>query len=70
MSQRESNEPLSHGAPDEVTLLLGELKDVDPPADLVGTVMSRISMVAPVRARRVEPVHRGGRPMAKKCCGA
>ena len=67
MSEREPNEPLSHGAPDEVTLLLGELKEVDPPADLVGTVMAKISSGAAVRARRVEPVQfSGGKVMAKK----
>ena len=67
MSEREHDEPLSHGAPDEVTLLLGELKEVDPPAGLAGTVMSRISSEAPARARRLEPVHfRGGTVMAKK----
>ena len=67
MSEREHDEPLSHGAPDEVTLLLGELKEVDPPAGLAGTVMSRISSEAPARVRRLEPVHfRGGTVMAKK----
>lgn len=67
MNERERDEPLSFGAPDEVTRILGELKDVDPPADLVGTVMSRISSGAAVRARRVEPVHvSGGKRMAKK----
>jgi hypothetical protein len=66
MNERE-HDPLSHGAPDEVTLLLGELKDVDPPADLVGSVMARISSGTAVRARRVEPVQfSGGKVMAKK----
>jgi hypothetical protein len=66
MNEREQ-EPLSHGEPDEVTLLLGELKEVDPPADLAGSVMARISSEAPQRAWRVEPVPvRGGRVMAKK----
>ena len=67
MSERERDEPLSHGGPDEVTQLLGELKDVDPPAELVGTVMSRISSAAPARVRRLEPVQfSGGKRMAKK----
>jgi hypothetical protein len=67
MSEREHDEPLSHGAPDEVTLLLGELKEVDPPAGLAGTVMSRISSQAPARVRRLEPIQlRVGQSMAKK----
>ena len=64
---RERDEPLSFGAPDEVSLLLGELKDVDPPADLAGAVMARISSAAPVYPRRPEDVQLpGGRRMAKK----
>ncbi|HEV8395432.1 MAG TPA: hypothetical protein VGQ37_14235, partial [Vicinamibacterales bacterium] len=67
MSERERDEPLSFGEPDEVTRMLGAMKDVDPPADLVGTVMSRISSGPAVRARRVEPVQfSGGKKMAKK----
>jgi predicted pyridoxine 5'-phosphate oxidase superfamily flavin-nucleotide-binding protein len=67
MSERDTNEPLSFGEPDEITKMLGELKDVDPPADLVGTVMAKISSGAAVRARRVEPIQfSGGKKMAKK----
>lgn len=67
MSEREENEPLSFGAPDEVTQLLGELKDVDPPADMASSVMARISSAAPVYPRRPEAVElTGGRVMAKK----
>ena len=67
MNEREPDEPLSHGAPDEVTQLLGELQDVDPPVELAKTVMSRISQVAPAHVRRLEPVQlSGGKSMAKK----
>ena len=66
MSERERDEPLSFGEADEVTLMLGELKDVDPPADLAGTVMARISSHVPARAARVAAVQfSGGRVMAK-----
>ena len=66
MNERERDEPEFGGA-DEVTRMLAELHDVDPPADLAGTVMSRISSQAPARADRVEPVQlSGGRIMAKK----
>ena len=43
MNERERDEPLSFGKPDEVARMLGEVQDVDPPADLVGTVMAKIS---------------------------
>ena len=67
MNERERDEPLSHGAPDEVTLMLGELRDVDPPADLAGSVMARISSQAPARDARPELVQTtGGKAMAKK----
>jgi hypothetical protein len=65
--KRESDEPLSYGEPDEVTLMLSELHDLEPPAELVGTVMSRISSQAPARAGRVAPIQlSGGKAMAKK----
>lgn len=67
MNERERDDPLSHGAPDEVTLMLGELRDVDPPADLAGSVMARISSQAPARGARPELVQTtGGKAMAKK----
>jgi hypothetical protein len=66
MSEREREEA-GFGGPDEVGQMLGELRDVDPPADLVGAVMSQISSLAPARAGRVQPVLiSGGRVMAKK----
>ena len=67
MSERERDEPLSFGEADEVTQMLGELKDVDPPADLAATVMSRISSQAPARTGRVVAFpFSGGKVMAKK----
>jgi hypothetical protein len=67
MSEGERADRLSFGEPDEVTRMLGEMKDVDPPADLVRTVMSRISSGPALRSRRVEPVQfSGGKRMAKK----
>jgi len=55
------------GVSDEVAQMLGDLKDVDPPADLVGTVMARISSGVPARKRRLEPLQlSGGKVMAKK----
>jgi hypothetical protein len=67
MNERERDEPLSHGAPDEVTLMLADLKDVDPPTDLASSVMARISSQAPVREARPELVQiSGGKAMAKK----
>src|ERR1051325_2370882 len=54
------------GGTDEVSQMLGELKTVDPPADLVATVMSRISSQAPGRAGAQPAQSSGGRGMAKK----
>ena len=68
MSRREREEETGFSGPDEVTQLLDELNEVDPPADLAESVMARISSMAPQRARRVEPLvqFKGGKVMAKK----
>jgi len=57
-------EDTGFSGPDEVTRMLDELHDVDPPADLVSHVMSRISSEASERTAPVQTT--GGKAMAKK----